>query len=76
MRTEPAQCPVCEARADVTRLEDGGDYDSVSCWQCGCFKISGSARVTFNGLPIEARRSRLDEAKRTAQSGQVPEVTA
>jgi hypothetical protein len=73
MTTEPAPCPVCEARADVTRPKHGDDL-SVSCWECGCFEISGSAAATFKGMSLEARRARLSEAKGDATSGKVPKV--
>jgi hypothetical protein len=75
MTTEPAPCPVCEARADVTRPADG-DQVTVSCWDCGSFKISGSATAAFKQMSLEGRRTLLDEAKTRAPSGQVPQVKA
>ena len=75
METETARCPICEARADLTRPRDGG-YGTFSCWDCGCFNISDSAVETVKELSLEARQARLLEAKRTARPGEVPEVTA
>ncbi len=75
MKTEAAPCPICEARADVTPATDGGQV-TVSCWDCGSFKISGSATATFKGMSLEGRRALLIEAKTHAPAGQVPEVKA
>lgn len=75
MRTEAAACPICEARADLTRPNEG-DYKTVSCWHCGSFKISGSAEATFKVLSLDARRAHLTEAKAHAPPGEVPEVKA
>jgi hypothetical protein len=75
MTTEPAPCPICEARADVTRPQES-DQLTVSCWECGCFEISCAAATAFKGMAQEGRRASLAEAKNQAPPGQVPEVKA
>ena len=50
MRTEPAPCPICEARADTTRVEED-EYAIVSCWTCGSFRISDGFEAELKNLP-------------------------
>ena len=71
--SEAAPCPVCEARADVTRAKQG-THDTVSCWDCGTFKVVTGA--DFKEIAVEMRRARLADAKRRAAPGHVPEFKA
>jgi len=73
MRTEPAPCPICETRADVSH-PTYGDPVTVSCWSCGSFKISRSLTVTVKRMSLDGRRALLAEAKVDAAPGQVPEL--
>jgi hypothetical protein len=73
MRTQPAPCPICEARADITRVEEG-QYATVSCWTCGPFRISDDLGAKLKSLSVEARRACLDEAKARAAPGEAPDV--
>jgi hypothetical protein len=75
METQPAQCPVCEARADITRPKVG-DYATVSCWECGCFTVTGEALPRLRAMSLEARRARLLTAKSDAHAGELPDVSA
>jgi hypothetical protein len=75
METHPAQCPVCEARADVTR-PNGGDYERVSCWECGCFTIRREALMRVKAMSLEARRARLLAAKSDTHAGELPNLSA
>lgn len=75
METQPAQCPICEARVDVTRFE-GGDCERVSCWECGCFTIRREALMRVKALSLEARRARLLAAKTETQAGELPYLSA
>ena len=73
MRTEPAPCPICEARADTTRVEED-EYATVSCWTCGSFRISDGFEAKLKNLPVEARRACLTEARTRAAPGEMPDV--
>ncbi len=73
MTSEAAPCPVCEARADITRTKQG-THDTVSCWDCGTFKVTTG--VEFKEVAVEVWRARLADAKRQAAPGQVPELKA
>jgi Zn ribbon nucleic-acid-binding protein len=73
MRTEAAPCPICEARADITRVEQN-QYATVSCWSCGSFRFSDDFEGKLKNLSVEARRACLDEAKARAAPGEMPDV--
>ena len=73
MTSEAAPCPVCEARADITRTKQG-THDTVSCWDCGTFKVT--TELDLKGIAVEIRRARLAEAKRKAAPGGLPELKA
>ena len=75
MTTEAAPCPVCEVRADISHSRPG-DQMTVSCWECGSFRISASIEATFKRMSLDGRRARLSEAKNLAAPGQLPEVKA
>jgi hypothetical protein len=71
MTSEAGRCPVCEARADITRTKQR-THDTVSCWDCGTFKVATES--DFKEIAVEIRRARLADAKRQAAPGDVPEL--
>jgi hypothetical protein len=67
-------CPVCEAPCKEA-LPTMGDYREMICEECGRYRITRTAEVTFKELGVAERKEKLSAAK-TASSGTIPKLFA
>jgi hypothetical protein len=74
-RKQMYKCPICDLPAKNVS-PPSLDGVAVRCLKCGDYEISGTAIGTLLRLDQDGRSDALEKAKRFAQAGAKPAITA